>query len=93
MRNAQRFENAVSFLLHVVFPVVQMLGSFPGNLVSKSELHRPINGQCGEMHIIFIVEHDLLPVLLRLFVIHASISSFADNFVESFAIVGYYTKE
>ena len=93
MRNAQRFENAVSFLLHLVLPVVQMLGSFPGNLVSKSEFHRPINSQCGEMHIVFIVEHDLLPVLLRLFMVHASISSFADNFVKSFAIVGDYAEE
>lgn len=72
---------------------MQMVGSFPGNLVSKSKFHRPINGQRGEMHIVFIVEHDLLPVLLRLFVVHASISSLADNFVESFAIIGDYAKE
>lgn len=93
MRDTQRLKNSVSFLLNVIFPIVQVLGSFSGNLVSKGEFHRSINGQSREMNIVFIVEHDLLPVLLGLFVVHASISSLTDNFVESFAIIGDYTKE
>jgi hypothetical protein len=45
------------------------------------------------MHIVFGVEHDLLPVALRRIMVHASISCLAANFVECGAVIGEDAEE
>lgn len=65
-----------------------MRRSLARHFIAQRKLHGPIDRQRREMDVIFVVEHDLLAVSLRGFVVHAAVASLAGDFVEGGAVVG-----
>lgn len=64
-----------------------MRWSFAGHFIPQRELHRSVHSQGREVHVVFVVEHNLLAIPPRFLMVHAAIACFAGDLVERATIV------